>query len=122
MNARTRRDSSNDRVLGTLAVALLGCAVLLSAATGDAAPPGAKATIEIVNFAFKDQTLTVTAGTEVTWVNHDDAPHKVMSADKKFSSPVLDTGARFAHTFATRGTYNYYCSLHPMMTGTVIVK
>jgi plastocyanin len=58
----------------------------------------------------------------VTWINHDDAPHKVVSTDKKFVSPVLDTDGRFTYTFTTPGTYEYFCSVHPHMTGKVIVQ
>ena len=79
-------------------------------------------TIAIDNFTFQAATLTVTAGTQVTWVNHDDVPHKIVSTDKKVSSPVLDTDGRFSYTFTTRGTYEYFCSIHPMMKGKVTVK
>ena len=123
MNPWIKRASAISGGVVVVAVAFLYGAVPLSAgAAPGAGAPGAKATIDIDNFAFKAQTLTVAAGTEVTWINHDEAPHKVVSTDKKFSSPVLDTGARFSYSFATPGTYPYYCSLHPMMTGKVIVK
>lgn len=79
-------------------------------------------TITIANFSFGPQTLTVPAGTKVTWVNRDDAPHKVVSTRKDFTSPVLDTGDSYSFTFATPGTYDYFCSLHPRMTGKVVVK
>ena len=79
-------------------------------------------TISIDNFTFDAATVTVRAGTQVTWVNHDDVPHKVVSTEKKFSSPVLDTDGRFSYTFTTPGTYEYFCSIHPMMKGKVIVS
>ncbi len=80
------------------------------------------AQITIDNFSFGPQTLTVTAGTKVTWLNRDDAPHKVVGTHKEFSSSVLDTGDSFSFTFAKPGTYDYFCSLHPHMTGKVVVK
>ncbi len=79
-------------------------------------------TVQINNFSFTPQTLTVRVGTKVTWVNKDDVPHTVTSTDKKFKSPVLDTDERFSHTFSVPGTYNYFCSVHPHMTGQIVVK
>ena len=78
--------------------------------------------ITIDNFTFKTPELTVAAGTVVTWVNRDDMPHTVVGARKEFASPVLDTDQRFSFTFTTPGTYEYYCSIHPRMTGRVIVR
>ncbi len=91
-----------------------------SALAGSAAP--AQATITIDNFTFTAAMLNVERGTRVTWVNHDDVPHKIVSTDKTFSSPVLDTDGRFSYTFTKAGTYRYYCSIHPTMTGMVVVK
>ena len=86
-----------------------------------AAEPG---TIAIDNFAFGPQSITVAAGTTVTWINHDDEPHTVVSADdpKTFKSGPLDTDDRFTFTFTKPGTYKYFCSIHPHMTGTVVVQ
>ena len=79
--------------------------------------------VRIDNFAFTPKTLTVERGTIVTWVNHDDVPHKVTSTDKKFaSSQALDTDQKFSHTFTQAGTYDYFCSIHPRMTGQIVVK
>ena len=78
--------------------------------------------VTIDNFSFMPASLTVPAGTKVTWVNHDDVPHNVVSTDKKFASPVLDTDEQFSYTFSDSGTYEYYCSIHPKMTGKVIVQ
>ena len=65
----------------------------------------------------------LTTGATVTWTNHDSVPHLVMSADDQFKkSPVLKTGQRFSNTFAAAGTYSYFCSIHPRMTGEIIVK
>ncbi len=100
---------------------LVAATLLLLRGTGVAAD--AKKEITIDNFSFKEQVVTVAPGTEVTWVNQDDAPHKVVSEDKKtFKSPVLDTDGRFSFTFTKPGTYKYFCSIHPSMTGTVVVK
>ena len=101
--------------------------LLLFAGVPSGAPQAARQaaqanTIAIDNFTFQAATLTVTAGTEVTWVNKDDVPHKVVSTDRQFSSPVLDTDGRFSYTFATPGTYEYFCSIHPTMKGKVIVR
>jgi len=78
--------------------------------------------VQIDNFSFTPHTLTVQQGATVTWVNKDDVPHKVTSTDKKFASPTLDTDQKFSHTFNAPGTYDYYCSVHPRMTGKIIVK
>jgi plastocyanin len=82
----------------------------------------ASASITIDNFSFTPKEITVSAGTTVTWVNHDDVPHTVISPDKKFRSKALDTDDQFAFTFTDAGTYNYFCSVHPIMTGKIIVK
>ena len=66
-------------------------------------------------------TLTVKAGSTVTWTNHDEEPHTVAATDGSFHSPGMGTGATFSHTFPTAGTFDYVCSIHPMMHGTVVV-
>jgi plastocyanin len=80
--------------------------------------------VKIDNFSFGPATLTVPAGATVTWTNRDDIPHTVVStADPKvFKSKVLDTDEKFSFTFSKPGTYPYFCSVHPKMTGTVIVQ
>jgi plastocyanin len=78
--------------------------------------------VTIDNFSFNPQVVTVAAGTTVTWVNHDDVPHTVTSTDKSFKSKALDTNDKFSFTFAKAGVYEYYCSVHPRMTGKVVVK
>ncbi len=78
--------------------------------------------VKIDNFTFKDQTITVPTGTQVTWVNRDDIPHTVVSDDKLFKSKALDTDERFTYTFSQPGTYKYFCSIHPKMTAEVVVK
>jgi len=110
-------------VLGFTTVALL-MTVVLAAARGAAASPqqAATAEVKIDNFSFGPATLTVAPGTTVTWVNHDDIPHTVVSTDSVFKSKVLDTDEKFSFTFTKAGNYPYFCSIHPKMTATVVVK
>ncbi len=112
MNMRIRMYVST-----TLTAALLLLASHLGSA--DKATPDH---VTIDNFSFTPQTLTVQAGTRVTWVNKDDVPHTVTSVDKKFHSRALDTDERYSFTFTAPGTYKYFCSVHPHMRGTVIVE
>jgi len=93
-------------------------AVLLLAATPARAEDAA---IKIGNFTFGPQELKVKAGTTVTWVNEDDIPHTVVSPNN-FRSKPLDSEDKFSFTFSTPGTYKYFCSLHPHMTGTIVVE
>lgn len=81
-------------------------------------------TVTIDNFAFGPAAITVAPGTKVTWTNRDDEPHTVTSVDdpKPFKSGALDTGDSFSFTFDKPGTYRYFCSIHPHMTGTVVVR
>ena len=112
-------------VLGFTSMALV-MTMALAAARGVAADPpqAATAEVKIDNFSFTPATLTVPVGTTVTWTNRDDIPHTVVSADdpKAFKSKVMDTDEKFSYTFATAGTFTYFCSVHPKMTGTVVVK
>jgi plastocyanin len=78
--------------------------------------------VSIDNFSFTPKEVTVAAGTTITWVNRDDVPHTVVSPDKKFRSKALDTDDQFSFTFTDAGTYSYFCSVHPTMTGKIIVK
>jgi plastocyanin len=80
------------------------------------------ATAKIDNFTFAPARLTVKAGTTVTWRNKDDIPHTVTSAARLFKSKALDTDDSFSFTFTEPGTYEYFCSLHPRMTGTIVVE
>jgi plastocyanin len=77
--------------------------------------------VNIDSFAFVPATLTVHAGITVTWTNHDEEPHTVAASDGSFHSPGMGTGATFSHTFSAAGTFDYVCSIHPMMHGTVVV-
>jgi plastocyanin len=73
------------------------------------------------NFSFSPAMSAVPAGTTITWTNHDDVPHTVVSTEQKFKSPVLDTDGQFSHRFDAPGTYPYFCSIHPKMTGRIVV-
>jgi len=81
--------------------------------------------ITIKNFAFDPPALTVKAGTEVTWTNQDSAPHTIVSdtgSPEAFTSRSFSTGQSYSFTFTRPGTYPYHCSIHPAMTGTIIVE
>jgi len=88
------------------------------------APSPAPATMEVKidNFSFGPTTITVAVGTTVTWTNRDDIPHTVVSTAGVFKSKVLDTDEKFSFTFSKVGTFAYFCSVHPKMTGTVVVQ
>src|SRR5262250_1725906 len=110
--------------ISTIVVFLLG--VIMFAATprteaagGAAAGP---AEVKIDNFSFTPATITVAAGTQVTWTNRDDIPHTVVTEDKTIKSKVLDTDEKFSTTFDKPGTYSYFCSIHPKMKGTIVVQ
>jgi plastocyanin len=78
--------------------------------------------VSIDNFSFTPMEMTIPAGSQVTWVNKDDVPHTVVSVDHQFKSKALDTDEKFSFTFPNPGTYEYFCSVHPKMTGKIIVK
>jgi amicyanin len=78
--------------------------------------------VKIDNFTFGPAEVTVTAGTTITWTNRDDIPHTVLSTDKAFKSTVLDTDQKYSFTFSKPGTFSYFCSIHPTMTGKVVVR
>ncbi len=80
-----------------------------------------KAAISIDNFTFAPATVTIPVGTAVTWTNRDDIPHSIVASDKAFRSQALDTDDGYSFTFARAGTFDYFCGLHPYMTGKVIV-
>jgi plastocyanin len=115
---------------GTLALAMFVVLALLSSTHGkdsqtrDSAPVRAtKTEVTIDNFSFSPNTLTLSVGATVTWINHDNVPHVVSSTGNQFKeSTVLKTGQTFSHSFMATGTYSYFCSIHPRMTGTIIVK
>ena len=101
-------------------VLALGATVILVAAANPAR--AANIEVKIDNFVFNPKQVTVKAGDTVTWVNHDDIPHTVTSKTMAFRSKALDSDDKFSFTFAAPGSFDYFCSLHPMMTGTIVVE
>jgi plastocyanin len=111
-------------VLGAAGAAAWLAAVPPSAgAAGQAAiDPKAAVAVAIDGHAYAPAAITIAAGATVTWKNADDTVHNVVADDRSFRSGALDTGDSYAHTFTTPGEYTYYCSLHPYMTGKIIVR
>src|SRR5258708_204048 len=99
---------------------LLAGSSRVAANTGQ--PTAANAEVKIDNFSFGPQTVTVPVGATVTWTNRDDIPHTVVSTDGVFKSKVQDTDEKFSYTFTKPGTYPYFCSVHPKMTGKIVVQ
>jgi plastocyanin len=106
-----------------------GAATLVRLGTDMTAPSDAQAPsaaaggqVTIQSFSFGPQTLTVSAGTTVTWTNDDSVTHTVTAADGSFNSGNLKPGDQFTYTFSAPGTYSYHCSIHPFMTGQVVVQ
>ena len=87
-----------------------------------AAAPAKVQKVAIDNFAFSPQVIVVAPGTTVTWTNADEDPHTVVANDKTFHSAAMDTDESYSFTFTRPGEYAYFCSLHPHMTGKVVVK
>jgi plastocyanin len=112
--------------LAGLAAPVMIAVLLLSAGSPRVAandqPSAANAAVNIDNFVFGPQTLTIPVGATVTWTNKDDIPHTSVSTDGVFKSKVLDTDEKFSYTFTKAGTYPYYCTIHPKMTGKVVVQ
>ncbi len=102
--------------LGTTAALITITPRTLSA---DATNPAA---IQIDNFHYSPPMLVVPSGTTVTWTNNDDSPHSIREKDGKFKSAALDTDDKFSQTFTAPGEYEYFCSIHPYMTGKIVVK
>ena len=103
----------------------LGAALVGATLTAGALAPvmaGADVTVKIDNFTFEPETLTVKAGTTITWTNQDDIPHTVVASGRTFKSKALDTDDKFSFTFTTPGSYEYFCSLHPHMKAMVTVE
>lgn len=100
-----------------ITASLAGLVMLLAVSPAFAAD----AEVKIANFTFDPPVLTVKAGTTVTWVNGDDIPHVIAEKDGKFRSGALDTDDSFSQSFATAETVEYFCAIHPHMTGKIIV-
>ncbi len=98
-------------------------ALVLAAPAASAADPAPRAvTVEIRDMKYAPDTLTIPAGTKVTWINKDQMPHTVTDRARSFASAALDTGESYSYTFAAAGEFAYFCAVHPFMTGKVIVK
>jgi len=105
-------------VAAAFAAAVLAADVAFPAVSAQAADTEVK----IDNFTFNPQRVAVKVGTTVTWINEDDIPHTIASSSKLFKSKTLDTDDKFSFTFTTPGAYEYFCSLHPHMTGVITVE
>jgi plastocyanin len=117
----TRRNLSLSAVALVLPLALASVLVLHpTRAKGEAAASTLE--VRVDNFTFGPATLTVPVNSTVTWVNKDDLPHVIASNDGVFKSKALDTEDKYSYTFSKPGTYAYFCSIHPKMVGTIIVK
>lgn len=111
--------------VGLAMIAGLAIAGLLLANPESAMGQAASASsneVKVDNFTFSPQTLTVPVNTTVTWTNKDDIPHVIASNDGLFKSKALDTDQKYSFTFSKAGTYAYYCSVHPKMTGKIVVQ
>ena len=112
-------------VASFVAMVIIAMALLLAGSQNAIAndqPPSPNADVKIDNFSFGPQTVTVPVGGTVTWTNRDETPHTVVSTDGVFKSKVRDTDEKFSYTFTKAGKYPYYCSVHPKMTGQIIVQ
>ena len=118
MNVRTRLYA----LLMASALVTMPALRAQNAAAGQETKAPKPIAVDIDNFKFGIISADVAAGTTVTWTNRDDVPHTVVSLKKVFKSPALDTGEHFSYTFTAAGTFDYYCSVHPRMTGTIVVK
>lgn len=116
-------------LISKIRMAALICGIItlgLSVFADDAAKTsagGKSNKIEIKDFAFNPQKITVKSGEKITWINHDEEPHTVVSVGKKFQkSSALDTDQEYSMIAGAPGTYEYFCSVHPKMTGTIVVE
>jgi plastocyanin len=115
------------KIAHSLAVIILA-SLNVQNGTAENVAPSTQAPIErkisIGNFKFSPSVIEVPAGTTVLWINEDDVPHIVIGTDvgSPLKSPPLDTDDRYSAVLDKPGTYKYFCSLHPHMIGTVIVK
>jgi plastocyanin len=115
----------NLRIAGVVMPVMIAMLLLFagsSRVTATDQPSTANVAVKIDNFVFAPQAITVPVGTTVTWTNSDDIPHTTVSTDGVFKSKVMDTDEKFSYTFTKAGTYSYFCSVHPKMTGQIVVK
>jgi plastocyanin len=110
------------QVTGFVAQAMIAVGLLVGLSSGINAQQPPTTEVKIDNFSFGPATVTVAVGATVTWMNRDDIPHTVASTDGVFKSKTLDTDEKFSYTFTKAGTYPYFCSIHPKMTGKIVVQ
>lgn len=113
------------RISGRAAALMVGALALVlttSVWAGAQPKPAPGPRIEIRGHKYSPATVTVPAGTTITWLNHDDEVHTVFSTTQAFASPAVEKDETYSYTFSKPGTYTYFCTLHPLMTATVIVK
>jgi len=104
-----------------LAVSLTITSAVATGAAASASDP-ASYVVEIKDFAFSPETLVISVGSKVTWKNQDEEPHRIAETHQVFTSPALDTDQVFTYEFKAAGKYKYFCTLHPRMTGEIIVE
>jgi plastocyanin len=105
-----------------IAAMLLGPVVGAMLAVGAVSAQDAANVVTIDNFTFAPKEMTVPVGTTVKWINHDDIPHSIVDKNMAFRSKALDTNDSYTFTFASAGSFDYFCGLHPHMVGKIIVK
>jgi plastocyanin len=115
------RSSSYRRWLGAITLAVALALVLVIAPGSNRAGAQDSASVDIADFTFGPGSVTITAGATVTWTNSDSAPHTATGDGGAFDTGTIDPGGSASITFDTPGTYTYICSIHPDMTGTVVV-
>jgi plastocyanin len=121
----TKLTSKTKRIALLFAISFLNLSIVaLAGDMKDAGSTGAKENkIEIKDFAFNPKTITVKSGEKITWINRDEEPHTIVSVEKQFKkSSALDTDQTYTITAGAPGTYSYFCSVHPKMTGTIVVE
>jgi plastocyanin len=124
-NATARLTPGRAVVVALLAGPIVGAMLAFGAVAAQEAKQETKQDANVVtidNFTFGPKEVTVAVGTTVKWVNHDDIPHTVVEKNTTFRSKALDTDDAYSYTFASAGTFDYFCGLHPHMVGKIIVK
>jgi plastocyanin len=116
-----RRSVSTTALIAALGIAFMAIGTMRRSLIVRAQSKHESSVVKIDNFTFGPGTLTVPIGTTVTWTNRDDIPHTAVSTDGVFKSKVMDTDEQFSFTFPKAGTFPYFCSIHPKMTGKVVV-
>jgi plastocyanin len=106
----------------SMSMSMSGMPSDMGSSSASAATPATGDSVDIKNFSFEPASLTIKAGTTVTWHFEDSAAHTVKAADGSFTSPALSGGKTYTHKFTTPGKYPYICSIHQYMTGTIIVS